>query len=220
MMTNNSKDIDKTTKLLNANMKTPLKKFAMLLFARLVFCRNLKEMLDIILLSHTVLCHRFRTPSVMSAIDRISRSIQCFPDCYKAMQDENFPEDEEITLTREDEERLHEESSQSLLWQYWESVLPTSNIEVSKGGTEENSLYCPQYFQILRKQKLPIATLWSGICKGNLDRFSTNYPTEEFPSGDGKNHLVDNMTTATACKSVFHNKKGQTHSKDIYPHFH
>ena len=49
------------------------------------------------------------------------------------------------------------------------------------------------------KNRLPFCTLWGSILLGDLQRFSSNYPTRVSPhSAITKNIFVDNMTNATS----------------------
>ena len=86
------------------NVKNDIRKFVMLLFARLVECRSLEEMENIIRHSFIVLTTKKRNPRVQKSLTIVEKSIAEFPQLNSLVDDTDDDEDE----TR-DEDSEHEQ---------------------------------------------------------------------------------------------------------------
>ena len=90
------------------NVKNDIRKFVMLLFARLVECRSLEEMENIVRHSFIVLTTKKRNPRVQKSLTIIEKSIAEFPQLDSLVDDTDDDEDETRDEDSEHENDDHE----------------------------------------------------------------------------------------------------------------
>ena len=188
--------------------KKKLRCFCMQWFARLVECRFLEEMKELVLLGRTVFVSQYQSEEVAKSLRIIQRRVEEFPaipEHAKLHLDvelthfENEDDDKEFLqfIASENgalskQKKISKNSDLDEFWAQSISNLPKSKITRSN---VKNQFYFPAYFEDILHHKLPTATLWSGLCLGNLKRFSTNYKMDT-PLSNERNSLCQNATSA------------------------
>ncbi|XP_066911972.1 uncharacterized protein [Clytia hemisphaerica] len=213
--------ITKRNKYVLKKLKSPKKavSLAMHWFSRLTECRFLAELEELVKLGQIV----FMTPTtdvvnygktVHEAVEEIERSIGQFPHIQEILKDtpnaEN-PKDEENENTLasieadeddflasiEETKKTKTGSNQPLteLSRFWDNALSGFSVQTATNEEINNEFYAPSYFNFVMHYRLPTATLWTGLCLGNLTRFRANNQEEQQPSAS-KSIMKSNTTTA------------------------
>ena len=230
MMQLNKKDMSRDLATKEKVEKRKAKEFGMLLFARLVECKTLGEMANLLVEAKKVLLSKYVTEEVERAVNVINEAISQFP---KTEILDDLDDDEENgngnDCGNEEETSIEEQTPllfESSIMKYFKEKLgldeqdsansdevgnASDNVGEEEGDAEGvlNSFFMPKYFEAFVKNRLKFALVWSAICL----QFSTtnNAPT---PQGLKRSVYVDNMTNAYA-ENAFGDMKKDPHERKL-----
>ena len=208
--------VDKLTKKRVGRPRPEVTNFLMRYFARLVECRRLEELTDLVEAGLIVMTSKFATIEVQTVLKTIEKSINEFPHVAVMIDDlqkeaetisSNAADTNDVEMAGTNEGDVHFESDQksgsttrSSLGQYWNDRLSAIKANIRAAIPPRvtpviNKLYHPAYFEYLESKKLPTVTLWTNVCIGDLSRFNTDYHVRTPHLHKAKNFHIQNKTS-------------------------
>eukprot|EP00112_Aurelia_sp_Birch-Aquarium-sp1_P007867 Seg1859.4 transcript_id=Seg1859.4/GoldUCD/mRNA.D3Y31 product="Histone lysine demethylase PHF8" protein_id=Seg1859.4/GoldUCD/D3Y31 len=190
VMKNNKTMLDKFIKNRPGRPTSQVREFSMRFFARLVECRRLEELEDLVGHGYVVFNSKFLTSNVTTALSSIERSINEYPQVYEALDDlekkseeqkeEDYEENDSQAQMNDEESLINTGSEEANINVFWNRCIQNSlHKTVTKLPFTEapilNIYHNPMYFKYLREKKLPTVTLWTNLCLGDLSRFNEIY---------------------------------------------
>ena len=169
-------------------------------------------------LGQTVFCSPYQSLEVKEAFSKIQNRIEEYPSIPENLKslDGSLPavdvDVEEVESEKDFVQHLVSENTSGKskhtyvngFQRFWDFKLKEINaFSSSEGSFQRNDFYLPDYFEHIRKFRLPTVTLWTGLCLGDLRRFSKKY---EIIENNNKTILNNNLTNAQV-ETYFSNLK-------------
>eukprot|EP00112_Aurelia_sp_Birch-Aquarium-sp1_P016905 Seg387.10 transcript_id=Seg387.10/GoldUCD/mRNA.D3Y31 product="hypothetical protein" protein_id=Seg387.10/GoldUCD/D3Y31 len=153
-----------------------VKDFLMRFFARLVECKTLDELTNLVEHGIIVLRSKFVTATVTNAVKYITDSINEYPH------------------VADDVNKLMKEEAK-----HWSGVIKSLNARIKDDSTPDiimiNKFYNPDYAEYLISKKLPTSVLWTNVCLGDLTRFNPDYKSLFKPVSSAKDIHTQSKTS-------------------------
>ena len=188
--------------------------FGLRFFGRLLSCCELDESVELVKHGYNVMTSKYVSSKVEDSVTFLQNSINTF---LRPQNDEEVETESETTTPRIELENIACHREDNIWVEYWDNVLDNceQTNKISASSAEENQYHMYEFFEYLKKYILPLISMLSKMCLGDLRHLSDNYDgkVEVTDTAGARSHLINNTTNATVEKLFAIQKSNKAETK-------